>query len=153
VAAPYELILDATLGMVEGLKLAYGSDPLAVVRRKLPEVREDIDVVPAVYVCPHQRAEGWKRWCSEGWVRVAYLVSIVGIAASNRDAVSNLGDPLTWRKRIADAFSGPNPMPTVPTFHSLEVVHEVPLDRKAFENLYDLSAMALRVFSLEQTGG
>jgi hypothetical protein len=44
-------------------------------------------------------------------------------------------------------------MPTVPTFHSLEVVHEVPLDRKAFENLYDLSAMALRVFSLEQTGG
>jgi hypothetical protein len=96
--SPYELILDATVTTVAGLGLVYGAAPLAVVRRKFPQVREDIDVVPAAYVCPHHRPENWQRFSSEGWLLVSYLVWLVFVAASNRDPELNLGDPLVAYK-------------------------------------------------------
>lgn len=150
-----EAILDAVVAKVAALNLSLGGSAVPVVLRKLPAASEDIDDPPLIAVVPSELEGGDEPFdtgdalCPQGRRLRTYVVQVVVIAPANGDNVTSLPDYQKWRQRIARAFGGTDPLPTIPEFLTLEVRPGCVIDREAHSKNYDYSAVGLYVSTVE----
>ena len=143
----YQTILDAAEGVVSALAL---EEAPRVTQRMLPVAREEIDTLPAIFVCPSETPEEERRLSAEddAGQEVVYSVDVVAVAANENDYATHQRKYLRWREQLRQAFRVPR-MDEAPTVYQTEIRGWAPLDRRKLNETYLYSGFTLRFFSAE----
>jgi hypothetical protein len=152
VSAVYTQCLDGTVAAIAGLGLQIDGSPAAVAKRKLPTAQESLDTLPLIAVVPSERPtreQPFDTGGANGRMLREYLTQVVAITAGNRDPEGKLDEHLDWRQAISRRFGKPKSLPEVEEIYTTKVEPEVVIDRSAFNQNYNYSAMAIRFICVE----
>lgn len=124
----------------------------SVVLARLPVARDALESLPAVAVCPAEQPERSEPFATGGYQSVTYVVQVVVIAASNRDASRGMADVLDARETLRKLFQRPsNIQAYAPEVLQADAAGEAPLARSAVFRGYDVSGFTARFRCIEST--
>jgi len=142
-------LLTASAAMVEDLAITLNSTVVPVLIRKLPEISESIEEVPAIFVCASQRQGFQLPFHTAGTddiptMKVENRIQIALAFPGNRDNLTHVDDYPGWMEQIGAAFGNQDIFDRSDVL-MIRVVSEVYLDRAAYSKLYDYLAMEIRI--------
>lgn len=145
-----DTVHDLAVAKVTALALEYAGEALAVLKRKLPAVSEDIDPAPGLFVTPSEMPGRDDPFDTEGARLREHVYQIVLALPGNRDNASGLPDLGAYREDIIDAFRDPLPVSGLDEFLRLEVTPGPAVDREMYSKLYDYTSVCgLRFVTVE----
>lgn len=149
----YEGLLSATVAEIGSAGLTIQGIPVTALRSKLPLGREVLDALPVCVVCPGESGEESRPWTTADQQEVTYPVSVVLIAASNRDPVTSLDAVIEARQTIRRLLQRPtNIRDTVAELLRVSIRPGAPFLRTAFFQGYDYSALTVSFHCVEPAG-
>lgn len=138
----YNPILDAVTAAILGLNLTLGSRTVAVEKRKLPAVQEEIDTLPLICVVPDPKVLWDVPFATGGIRKRGYGTGIAVVSKGDHDARKHLADYTGWRDAIADLLARPPAgFPDGYLEHRIQL--GVTIDPQKYSQNYDYSAMAV----------
>lgn len=137
----HQTILDALAEVVGALAL---EDSPEVRQRMLPSVREEIDALPCVLVCPSEQGETPKPLSMEADAKweVPYACDVVIVAANNQDFLTHQQKYLRWREQVRQAIQ-PQTLAGAADVFRTEVRAWAPLDRGRLNQNYAYSGLTV----------
>jgi hypothetical protein len=119
-----------------------------ILVRKLPAVRDQLDVLPCIILCTAEEGE-LQRPLSFRYYDVIYAVQLTIVQKHAEDVVANHDRILRWREQLRAAFQHAA-LAGVPSVWATRFEPEAPLDRRKLARDYDYSSMIVRFHSQEE---
>jgi hypothetical protein len=145
-AVYYEVLLKA-----QAVLQAVTFDPpladTSILVRKLPAVRDQLDVLPCLILCTAEEGETETPVASCAY-DVVYPVQVTIVQKHGEDVTANHDRVLRWREQVRKAFQ-PTTLAGVPSVWNTEFVSNPPLDRRKLPRDYDYSSLVILFHSQE----
>ena len=138
-----------------GLALTVDDVTVTVIQGKVPKAEEGLEVLPVIYVSPgppgsQRHWDTGTQGLGKTWrKRNEYNVECVGIASSDHDNTTGMGDYFSWREQIAQSTLVVPSTAGDPSVYDVEVVPGTVLDRPAWMANYDVTAISFRFICIE----
>lgn len=149
-ASDYLSILNAVSASINGLGLTFKGQAVTPQVKKIEQWLEGISqpALPTILIVPQPQAESVEPWQSEGLSLAKYFLTILSIAAGNRDAVANLDIWLSWRQQERRLFQW-TISPQVLNVFFVEFVGDPPLLKDPLLKNFDVQGFGMRYWQVE----
>jgi hypothetical protein len=150
VSSQYLTILNEVKTAIDGLGLTFNNVAVPCRIAKIIQWLQGTSqpILPIILVAPEDRPEDAVPWTTENEVLVKYPVSIVIVAAGNRDNTANLDVWLSWREQIRRLFQW-GLQPIMSSCFFAEFVGDPAILKEAALKNYDVSGMGWKFWVSE----